>query len=216
MAEKYKLTYFDTPGYAQPIRYMFALAETPFEDIRLPLGDRKLPQELKETLPWGQVPILEFGGKKLAQSAAITRFVARKLGFTGSDDFEAAKCDEYGDACKDFIGEYRGFMTEQDPEKKAAVLNKLDEEVSPVFYGRFEKILKANGSGWLVGSKVTWIDLHLANFLEISRAMSPGKDHLATGQYPLLKSLMEKVFEMPQIKKYRQDNPITDPMLQKK
>jgi len=216
MAEKYKFTYFDTPGYGQPIRYLFALSGAPFEEVRLPLGDRKLPQELKETLPWGQVPILEFNGKKLAQSSAITRYVARKFGFAGADDFEAAKCDEYVDACKDFIDQCRGFFLEQDADKKAAVLKTLDDTTTPLFYSRFEKILKANGSGWLVGSKVTWTDLYFINFLEIARAMASGKNHLDTGDYPLVKALFDRVLSLPQIKTYREEHPNNDPLFNKK
>lgn len=51
---------------------------------------------------WGQVPLIEFEGKKLAQSLAITRYFAKKFNLVGSNDFEAALTDEYVDSVRDF------------------------------------------------------------------------------------------------------------------
>jgi hypothetical protein len=50
---------------------------------------------------WGQVPLVEFDGKKLAQSLAISRYFAKKVQLVGNDDFEAAECDEYVDTSKE-------------------------------------------------------------------------------------------------------------------
>lgn len=53
---------------------------------------------------WGQVPLLEFGdGRKLTQSAAITRYFAKKHNLVPKDDFEGALCDEFVDAARDFM-----------------------------------------------------------------------------------------------------------------
>jgi len=53
--------------------------------------------------PWGQLPVLEFNGNQLAQSATIARYLARKFKLTGKDEWEAAKCDEYVDAANDLF-----------------------------------------------------------------------------------------------------------------
>jgi glutathione S-transferase len=45
---------------------------------------------MKPTLPFGQLPYLEDGDVKIAQSNAILRYVARKGGLLGSTDAEAA------------------------------------------------------------------------------------------------------------------------------
>jgi len=51
--------------------------------------------------PWGQLPLLEIGDKKIAQSNAIARYLAKKYNLAGKDDWESAKIDEIVDAMAD-------------------------------------------------------------------------------------------------------------------
>ncbi|KIH47917.1 glutathione S-transferase protein [Ancylostoma duodenale] len=100
----YKLTYFDARGAAEIIRQIFVLAGQEYEDVRLSRED--WPKH-KDEMPFGQVPVLEVDGKKLAQSFAIARFLARKFGFAGKCPFEEALVDSIADQYKDFINEVR-------------------------------------------------------------------------------------------------------------
>lgn len=61
----------------------------------------KLKQIIAAT-PMGQMPILEFDGKKVIQSVAICRYLAKKLGIAGSNDFEAFEIDSIVDTLNDF------------------------------------------------------------------------------------------------------------------
>jgi len=56
--------------------------------------------------PWGQLPILETDdGLVMAQTIPICRYVAVKNNLAGSNEWEAAKCDEYIAAFTDlFLG----------------------------------------------------------------------------------------------------------------
>jgi glutathione S-transferase len=71
-----RLTYFDTPGRAEPVRVALFIAGLPFEDRRL-----KFPEfaALKEqgAFPLGSVPVLEIDGRPMVQTGAILRYVAR-------------------------------------------------------------------------------------------------------------------------------------------
>lgn len=58
---------------------------------------------LSAEYPYGKLPVLEENGKKLSQSFAIARYLAKKFNLNGADDFEAAKCDEYTDVVKDVL-----------------------------------------------------------------------------------------------------------------
>jgi len=210
----YKLTYFDTQGYAEGIRYLFALAGVPFEDVRIPIAaDRSLPQEIKDKCPWGQVPILDVDGKIIAQSSAIFRYVARELGFAGKNNFEAAKCDEYVDAARDFIEEIRPVLREKDEAKKEELKKNLDDVIAPKFFERFTKILKENGN-WLVGNSITWADLGLANFIELYMTMLATRDVLS--DFPVIKEYFLRILALPEVKKFRQENPPNDPLLKRK
>lgn len=61
-------------------------------------------------MPFGKVPVLEIDGKTLNQSTAITRYLAKKAGLTGSDDWEALLIDIAVDNVHDFRqGDDRGF-----------------------------------------------------------------------------------------------------------
>jgi glutathione S-transferase len=52
--------------------------------------------------PFGQTPVLEINGKQTHQSAAICRFLAKKFGLNGSNDWEDLEVDAIVDTFTDF------------------------------------------------------------------------------------------------------------------
>jgi len=61
--------------------------------------------------PWEVLPVLEVDGHVISQSAAIGRFLARRFGFAGKDEFQDALCDELVDANKDLGIGYTSFLS---------------------------------------------------------------------------------------------------------
>ena len=60
-------------------------------------------------MPWGKLPCLEYDGKKIVQSIAMARFVARENGLAGKNNLEAAQADMLVDCMNDLlISEYCG------------------------------------------------------------------------------------------------------------
>lgn len=53
--------------------------------------------------PFGQVPVLEVDGQVLAQSNTIARYLARKYGLAGKNDWEQALADMYADNINDLL-----------------------------------------------------------------------------------------------------------------
>ena len=58
--------------------------------------------------PFGHVPILEVDGRVLAQSNTIARYLAKKHGLAGKDEWEEAQADMYADNIYDLLnGTYK-------------------------------------------------------------------------------------------------------------
>jgi glutathione S-transferase len=54
-------------------------------------------------MPFGQVPVLDVDGQILAQSNTISRYLARKHGLAGKDEWEQAQADMYADNINDLM-----------------------------------------------------------------------------------------------------------------
>lgn len=54
-------------------------------------------------MPFGALPVLEVDGKRLAQSNTIARYIAKKHGLAGQDDWEQAQADMYADCIVDLM-----------------------------------------------------------------------------------------------------------------
>lgn len=96
----YKLYYFNLRGRAELARLLFAHAGVEYEDVRFD-RDSEWPTTYKPKMPFGQCPVLEVDGKMLAQSHTIGRYLARKFGLAGKDEWEQAQADMYADCLMD-------------------------------------------------------------------------------------------------------------------
>lgn len=55
----------------------------------------------KLATPFGQMPLLEVDGKQVHQSLAIVRYIAKRVGLAGSNDWESLLIDSVGDTAND-------------------------------------------------------------------------------------------------------------------
>ena len=58
--------------------------------------------KMKPTLPYGQLPLLEYKGTTITQSVAIARFLAHEFGLGGKTPLIDANIDDVVDAITDF------------------------------------------------------------------------------------------------------------------
>uniref|UniRef100_A0A914EF00 glutathione transferase n=1 Tax=Acrobeloides nanus TaxID=290746 RepID=A0A914EF00_9BILA len=202
---QYKLTYFPVRGLGEMIRFIFHYSNTPFEDNRIGGDDW---QKIKSTTPFGQMPVLEIDGKPLAQSFAITRYLARKHGLAGKDDWESAQLDAIADFGKDFSAELRPYFGvlmgrsegNKDELYKTVFVPAIDKNI-PIL----EKLLKDSGSGFFSKSGVSWVDFYVASFTETLEGMAPE----VVSKYSEILKHKEKVYALPQLKKYLDSRPKT-------
>ncbi|XP_020280143.1 glutathione S-transferase-like [Pseudomyrmex gracilis] len=189
---RYRLIYFNARGRAEHIRYIFAHTGIDYIDERI--SNDRWP-ELKKSMPYGMLPVLEIDGKPIAQSNAVARYLAREHNLAGKDEWESMLCDVLVDTLgdlKQFIFQYR---TEEDSFKKEEKKARLLRETIPFYLNKFEQTVADNG-GYAVGSTTTWADfvftVALENFENIFGAA-------ALENYPALRGLKKRVHEIPAI-----------------
>uniref|UniRef100_A0A914CPB0 glutathione transferase n=1 Tax=Acrobeloides nanus TaxID=290746 RepID=A0A914CPB0_9BILA len=146
------------------------------------------PEFKKLTMPFGQVPVLEVDGKMLPQSFTINRYLARKYGLAGKDDFEQATVDAIGDSVMDFFNEFRewflvahGFA----PGDKDKLYKEKYVPAAEKYFPVIIKYIKDAGNGYLVKGGPTWVDFHFAEFFDTLNNLIP--DFYKT--YPEFKKL---------------------------
>lgn len=119
------------------------------------------------------MPVLEEDGQIFAQSNTILRYLGKKYGLAGSNDVEFARCDEYLEAMADLRQPTFQAVRESDASKKEEKVNKLLNESFPFYFGRWNGILEKNGTGYLVGNKLSIADLTIANYIQIFMEVFP-------------------------------------------
>ncbi|WKX94889.1 hypothetical protein Q1695_011838 [Nippostrongylus brasiliensis] len=183
---------------------IFVLAGQEYDDVRL---SREEFPKIKAEMPFGQIPVLEVDGKKLAQSSAIARYVARQFGYAGKNAFDEALVDSLVDQWKDFFNEARPYFMvllgfqEGDAD---AVAKQLVLPAREKFFTFITKFIKNSNSGFLVGDSVTWVDLivaELATQYELVPDFYKG--------FPEVKAHSEKVRSLPALKKWIETRPDT-------
>uniref|UniRef100_H2ZLT1 glutathione transferase n=1 Tax=Ciona savignyi TaxID=51511 RepID=H2ZLT1_CIOSA len=192
----YKLYYFPLKGRAEVIRLLFAQAGVELEDIRI--NFEEWPAR-KHEMPFGQMPVLEVDGKKICQSAAIGRYVAREFNLGGKDSFSAAKSDEFSDAVMDIMMKLP--WTEKDEEKKKVLMATALNETIPPMLATLEGLLE----GDFYAGEFTVGDIVLASSADHLLSLKPD----ILDPTPKLKALKERVFAMPNIAKYLATRPKT-------
>jgi len=211
MTEKIKLFYFDVAGKGEPIRLACIYGNLPFEDIRV---DREGFEELIDEgrLTFGQLPALEVNGVMITQSAAIMRFIGKRVGlYPTNDDVQAAIIDSILDEEIDLfmglsVSRYRdrfGFGC-LDSDTVELVRKTLSEDVLPRHLGFLEALLAKSHSGWLAGGECPSI----ADFVLVPRLQwlaSGANDHIPTtilDRFPKIQHLISKFMSLPAIVHY--------------
>ena len=196
-----KLTYFDFHGgRGGPARLALSMAGVPFEDDRI--GYEAWPA-LKDTTPFGALPVLKVDGQALSQSNAITRYVGKLTNLYPTDPWQAALCDEAMDAVEDVIAEIVTTMSLPDEEKKAK-RQALAEGPIPFHLTRLQQKLEAQGGLYFADNRLTIADLKVA--MLVRQLRSGVLDHVPTNlpdrKAPRLIEHYDRVMNDPGVKAY--------------
>lgn len=140
-------------GRAEIIRYIFAYLDIKYEDHRIDQADWP---EIKSTLPFGKIPILEVDGLNLHQSLAIARYLTRNTDLAGKTELEQCQVDAIVDTLDDFMSRFPWA------EKRQDIKNQIFKELltcdAPPLLQSLDTYLGENE--WFIGDSVTWADFY--------------------------------------------------------
>ncbi|XP_037375763.1 glutathione S-transferase A2 [Talpa occidentalis] len=211
MAGKPKLHYFNGRGRMECIRWLLAAAGVEFEEkfIQSPEDLQKLKSD--GSLLFQQVPMVEIDGMKLVQTRAILNYIATKYNLYGKDIKERVLIDMYGEGVAD-LSEMIITLPLCPPDQKDAKMALIRERTTNRYLPAFEKVLKSHGQDYLVGNKLSRVDVHLVELLYYLEEF----DSSLLANFPLLKALKARVSSLPNVKKFLQPGSQRKPPIDEK
>jgi len=200
-----KLVYFDLYGRGEIIRIILHYAGVDFIDHRIknPFVDNSEWLKIKPTIPSGQVPALYWDGKLLSQSLSISRFLAKQFNLAGINNMESAMIDEMVDQVLEINEEWYAMTFEPDEDKKKEKKTKFYEKTLPLKLGMIEKRMDASGGQFLAANRLSWADLYFFQSMKTLFMTEPK----ILDPFSKLDCLMERVGNLPNIKKYISERP---------
>lgn len=195
-----KIIYFNIPGRAEVCRMLLIWSGKVFEDVRVS-GEQW--REIKPTTPFGTCPVLVLDdGKMYGQSKAIAAYLASEFGLYGETNLDKFLIDQIVHLTEDLIQEYGNrYFFEKDEAKKAEGEKQLKEETCPRFLGYYEKLLRDNGTGYLVGNKISLADFTVYDVCTgfLGPVVAPSVD-----KFPSVKQLVEMIDNDGRIRAYKE------------
>ncbi|XP_023313071.1 glutathione S-transferase-like isoform X2 [Anoplophora glabripennis] len=200
MVLAYKLTYFAIAALAEPIRFLLSYGGIEFEDNRI---NKESWPALKPNTPFGQLPILEYNGKVAYQSTAICRYVAKQVNLVGKDDWEDLEIDATVDTITDLRLKLAQYSYETDEKAKKEKEKSILNDALPFYLEKLDAQAEKN-NGYLVGGRLTWVDLLFTASLDFINFMAK-KDIIANS--PNLQKVKQNVVKIPNIKAWLEKRP---------
>nr|ASN63949.1 glutathione S-transferase sigma 3 [Spodoptera exigua] len=192
---KYVVHYFNGKGLGEPIRLLLAYGDEGFEDHRVAGKDWA---EYKKTTLFGQLPMIEFDGKRYAQATSICRYLGKKYGLAGDTPEEALEIDQFVDLLNDFRMKAATVVYEKDEKIKEQKFEEYSKNVFPEYLDRFNTIIEKN-NGYAIG-KLSWADFYFAGVFDslktILRIPDLGK------RFPVFQKVVDHVYSIPKVKAY--------------
>jgi glutathione S-transferase len=157
-------------------------------------------------------PFLKAGRMVIGQTANILLFLGPRLGLAPRDQSGRLWTHQLQLTLADFIVEIHDthhpiggglYYEEQKPEAKRRSRDFLAHRL-PKFLGYFERVIERNPDSdkWLAGSRLTYVDLSMAQVVAGLRYAFPAASRKALRACPRLRALHDEVFARPRIKRY--------------
>jgi glutathione S-transferase len=157
-------------------------------------------------------PFLKAGKLVIAQTANILFFLGPRLGLAPKDEAARLWAHQLQLTIADWLAEVHDthhpvasslYYEEQKREAKRRSKDFLANRL-PKFLGYFERVIERNPrhAPGLVGRRITYADLSLAQVIAGLRYAFPAATRAAIRRRPRLRELHDLVFERPRIRRY--------------
>ncbi|HKE41009.1 MAG TPA: glutathione S-transferase [Casimicrobiaceae bacterium] len=157
-------------------------------------------------------PFLKAGRRLIGQTANILLFLGERLELAPRDDAGRLWTHQLQLTIADFIVEIHDthhpvagglYYRQQKPEAKRRTRDFLANRL-PKFLGYFERVVRRNrtGSVVMVGRRITYADISMAQVIAGLRYAFPVASRKALRGCPRLRALHDQVFDRPGIKRY--------------
>lgn len=167
------LGYWDIRGLAQPVRLLMEYTGTKYEEKLYVCGEAPeydkscwLNEKHKLKLAFANLPYLIDGDKKITQSNAILRYIARKHKLCGQNEDEEIRVDIMENQAMDFRNSFVRMCYTDVDKMKAKYLEEL-----PATLKQFSDFLGERK--WFAGDKITFVDFLMYELLDQHRMFHP-------------------------------------------
>jgi glutathione S-transferase len=217
----YELYYWPgIQGRGEFVRLAFEEAAAPYIDIALVAegkcgGGRAVQRILRDRAlkePPFAPPFLRAGREVIGQTANILLFLGDRLDLAPRGAVGRRWAHQLQLTIADFVGEIHDthhpvgsglYYEAQKPEAKRRSKEFRDSRM-PKFLGYFERVMRGNPTGrtWMVGSRLSYVDLSMAQVIAGLRYAFPLASRKVLRTCPRLRALHEEVFSRPRIRRY--------------
>ena len=161
MSDKYILHYFGINGRAINIRAILSAAKANWEDKVISMEEwPKL--KVSGFYEFGNVPVLEYKGKKYCQRIAIELFLLKQFNLYGKNNDEQYQIDSLFCSFEDLVPSVSGIMFCQDPKKKEELVKNFEEKYK-FYLNKYEGRYLALGKGkYFLGDQFSGADIFVA------------------------------------------------------
>jgi glutathione S-transferase len=211
--DAYQLFYWPgIQGRGEFVRLVLEEAGAPYVDVGRERGIEALLEVLSERGPVAPfaLPVLRHGRLTIAQTATICRYLAERHGLVPRDAAARLHADQLQLTVADLVAEvhdthhpvsaelyYRDQKREARRRAHSFVAHRL-----PKFLGYFEGQLERAGGRWLIGRRLSYVDLSLFQVLEGLAYAFPRSFARTSRRCPRLGELREAVRQRPRIRAY--------------
>lgn len=213
---RYELYYHAAnPGRGEFVRLALEEGGADWVDVaRHPGGTealQKLMQDPANKMPAFAPPFLKHGDVTVGQTANILQYIGPKLGLAPDDEQGRLWAHQLQLTIADLVQAIQhthhpiahGLYYEDQKNESIEHSKHFLAERVPKFLGYFERVLQSNGGEYMVGDRLSYVDLSIFQLLEGLRFSFPNAMRKAEPNYPGLVALHDRVAARPKIAAYR-------------